>query len=72
MDALRAFDIIYGLTKGGPGDSTQVLSYYAYQSMFFYGKSGYGSAQAIVMLVLTIAISGTLAALLYRRTSTEE
>jgi multiple sugar transport system permease protein len=72
MDALRAFDIIYGLTKGGPGDSTQVLSYYAYQSMFFYGKSGYGSAQAIVMLVLTIAISGSLAALLYRRTSKEE
>jgi multiple sugar transport system permease protein len=72
MDVLRAFDIIYGLTKGGPGDSTQVLSYYAYQSMFFYGKSGYGSAQAIVMLVLTIAISGTLAALLYRRTSKEE
>lgn len=72
MEALRVFDVIYGLTKGGPGDATQVLSYYAYQSMFFYGKSGYGSAQAVIMLLLTIAISGTLALLLYRRMSAEE
>jgi ABC-type sugar transport system permease subunit len=69
MDALRVFDIIYGLTKGGPADATQPLSYLAYQSMFFYGKTGYGSAQAMVMLLLTVAVSGTLAVLLYRRTT---
>jgi multiple sugar transport system permease protein len=69
MDALRVFDIIYGLTKGGPADATQPLSYFAYQTMFFYGKTGYGSTQAMVMLLLTIAVSGTLAIFLYRRTT---
>lgn len=67
IEALRAFDIIYALTKGGPGTATDVMSYHAYQDMFFYGKSGYGSAQAVILLVLTIAVVGVLAFLLHRR-----
>jgi multiple sugar transport system permease protein len=67
IEALRAFDIIYALTKGGPGTATDVLSYHAYQDMFFYGKSGYGSAQAVVLLVVTIVAVGLLAIWLQRR-----
>lgn len=67
IEALRAFDIIYGLTKGGPGTATDVLSYHAYQDMFFYGKSGYGSAQAVVLLVVTIVVVSGLALWLNRR-----
>jgi len=67
IEALRAFDIIYALTKGGPGTATDVLSYHAYQDMFFYGKSGYGSAQAVVLLLVTIAVVSGLAVLLHRR-----
>lgn len=60
IEALRAFDIVYGLTKGGPGDATDLISYRAYQHMFFYGQSGYGSAEAMVLLVVTIAVVGLL------------
>jgi len=67
IEALRAFDIIYALTKGGPGTATDVLSYHAYQDMFFYGKSGYGSAQSMVLLVASLAIVGFLSAWLVRR-----
>lgn len=67
IEALRAFDIIYALTKGGPGTSTDVLSYHAYQDMFFYGKSGYGSAQAVVLLAITIVVAGGLAGLMHHR-----
>jgi len=72
MDALRAFDFIYGLTQGGPGSATQVLSYYAYQNMFFFAKGGYGATLAVAMLVVTILTSGTLAVFLYRRASVRE
>lgn len=69
MEALRTFDQVYGLTQGGPGTSTQVLSFYAFQNMFYFTKGGYGATIAVVMLLLTIATSGILAILLYRRPS---
>jgi multiple sugar transport system permease protein len=67
MEALRAFDLIYGLTEGGPGTATQVLSYLAFQNMFYYGKGGYGATLSVAMLVITLLTSGTLAVFLYRR-----
>ena len=67
IEALRAFDIVYALTKGGPGTASDVMSYHAYQDMFFYGKSGYGSAQSVVLLVITIISVGVLALWFNRR-----
>lgn len=69
MEALRAFDQIYGLTQGGPGTATQVLSYYAYENMFYFTKLGYGAAVAVVLLLLTVLTSGSLGVLLLRRGS---
>ena len=67
IEGLRAFDIVYSMTKGGPGTATDVMSYHAYQDMFFYGKSGYGSAQSVVLLALTIIAVGLLAVWFNRR-----
>lgn len=67
IEGLRAFDIVYSMTKGGPGTATDVISYHAYQDMFFYGKSGYGSAQSVVLLILTIAAVGVLSVWFNRR-----
>lgn len=67
IESLRAFDIIYALTKGGPGTATDVVSYHAFQDMFFYGKSGYGSAQSVVLLAVTLVTVGALALWLNRR-----
>lgn len=66
IEALRAFDVVYGLTKGGPGDATGLLSYRAYQDMFFYGQSGFGSAETMVLLMLTILVVGALSLWLVR------
>jgi len=52
MDALRTFDIIYGLTGGGPGTATETLSSFAYKFCFEYGKFGIGSAYAMVVFLL--------------------
>jgi raffinose/stachyose/melibiose transport system permease protein len=55
--SLRAFAWIYALTSGGPGDATQVPSYYSYQSFFTNLQVGYGSAIATVMTAIIIVVS---------------
>lgn len=57
MWTLRAFDIIYVLTKGGPADSTMVINAYAYDQAFRYSDIGYGSALAYVITIITICIT---------------
>lgn len=53
IDALRVFDAIYVLTGGGPANATETLSIYAYRVLFQMLDFGYGSALAVVMLVVT-------------------
>jgi ABC-type sugar transport system permease subunit len=57
MDALRAFDVIYGLTGGGPGTTTDVLSSFAYKYYFKFVKFGAGSAYALVAFALVMTLS---------------
>jgi len=53
MEAFKVFDIIYIMTKGGPADGTQVISYYTYVTTFQYTKFGYGAALSyLVALVI--------------------
>lgn len=63
MTALSAFAAIFAATGGGPGTATEILNLYAYRMSFTELSIGYGSALAVVLLVLTLAVSGTLFAL---------
>lgn len=58
IDALRAFDIIYGLTGGGPGTATEILSAFVYRYYFGFARFGLGSAYAVVTFVIVMAVSG--------------
>lgn len=55
LDAFRVFDLIYVLTGGGPGGSTESISIYAYKAMFAQTKFGYGSALTII-IALCVAV----------------
>ena len=55
MDAFRVFDIVYILTQGGPANSTDVLSYYAYRANFEDMDVGKSSAVCVMMLVVLAA-----------------
>jgi multiple sugar transport system permease protein len=57
LDAFRVFDLIYILTGGGPADSTEVLSMYAYKTMSAYLDFGYGSTISIIIFITIILIS---------------
>ncbi len=67
MIALSAFAAIYAATGGGPGSATQILNLYAYQASFVELNFGYGSALAVALLVITMAVSGVLFRLRTRR-----
>ncbi|MFD0900047.1 carbohydrate ABC transporter permease [Actinomadura sediminis] len=55
--ALKAFPQIFVLTKGGPGGSTNVPSYYSYVSFFEKQDVGYGSAIATVLTLVIVALT---------------
>lgn len=57
LDAFRIFDLVYVLTGGGPGNSTEVISMYAYKTMSGYLDFGYGSAISVVIFVCVLVIS---------------
>ncbi len=57
MDAIRMFDIVYNLTNGGPGTSTETLASTIYKTAFRYYEVGEGSAGAIIFFVLIIMFS---------------
>jgi multiple sugar transport system permease protein len=53
----QAFDFIYILTSGGPGNSTRVIAYYAYQEAFVFLERGRGAALAIIIFAFTITFT---------------
>ena len=50
--AFKVFDLIYMLTYGGPGNSTDVASFYIYRVAFGQFNTGYGAALSIVVLIV--------------------
>lgn len=63
LDAVRAFDLMFILTGGGPAGVTETLTLYAYRSLFQTLQLGFGSASAVVVGALVVALAwGHLAA----------
>ena len=56
-DALRVFDLIYGLTRGGPGGSTETLSTITYKTYFSFNEYGLGSAFAIISFIIIFSLA---------------
>jgi ABC-type sugar transport system permease subunit len=55
--AMRAFDIVYLLTRGGPGDGTMVLSYFVFSKAFEFSDMGAAAAVACLLALLTFALT---------------
>jgi len=67
IDAFRVFDAIYVLTGGGPANSTETLSIYAYKVLFQTLEFGYGSALAVSVLAVVALLTIVYARLLRGR-----
>jgi multiple sugar transport system permease protein len=57
LDALRAFDLMYVLTGGGPAGTTETLTVFAYRSLFQTLQLGFGSAISVAIFVVVMAIA---------------
>ena len=57
LDALRAFDLMFVLTRGGPAGTTETLTVYAYRSLFQTLALGFGSAVGVVVFVLVMLVA---------------
>jgi multiple sugar transport system permease protein len=67
MDSFKTFDLIFVLTQGGPGMSTEVLNYYTYRYGFKFFHLGYASALSWLLLVIVTIISMILIRILQSR-----
>ncbi|HET9090922.1 MAG TPA: sugar ABC transporter permease [Acidimicrobiales bacterium] len=58
LQAFFVFDVIYIMTGGGPGTSTETLSFLNYQTFITNTDFGYGGAMSIVLVVMALVIAG--------------
>ncbi|MCU0905986.1 MAG: sugar ABC transporter permease [Rhodobacteraceae bacterium] len=56
INSLKAFDIVYGMTGGGPAQSTQMLAMWAYAQAMQLGDFGRGAAISVILLGITLVI----------------
>jgi multiple sugar transport system permease protein len=57
LDAFRVFDAVYVLTGGGPANTTETLSIYAYKVLFQLLQFGYGSTLSVIVFLCVGLIS---------------
>ena len=65
-DTLKLFDMVFTLTRGGPGASTELISLMIQRVGFRAFDQGLASAQAIILLIITIILSQLYIRLLYK------
>ncbi|WP_345216720.1 sugar ABC transporter permease [Georgenia halophila] len=56
IESLKVFDLVYAMTYGGPGYATQVMGTWMYANVFQYFEAGYGTAIAVVITVVAVAV----------------
>ncbi|WP_231920225.1 carbohydrate ABC transporter permease [Microlunatus soli] len=67
LDAMRAFESVYVLTRGGPQDATVTLGYFIWAKAFQQYDMGYASAAGLVLWAIMIILAGVNLLLTRRR-----
>jgi len=67
MDAFRIFDQVFVMTGGGPGTTTQTITFYNYVMAFRQLRMGRASALGVITLLILSVVIGVWIYLLYRR-----
>lgn len=56
LDSLKFFDVIFTLSGGGPGNTTETISFYIYQVGYQFFRLGYGAAASFVLLIFLVIL----------------
>jgi multiple sugar transport system permease protein len=65
--AFLQFDVVFAMTQGGPGDTTQVLSVLIYRQLFVNTNIGLGSALAVILGVVALVGGLVIVKMFYRK-----
>ncbi len=65
-DILKLFDVVFVMTRGGPGSATELIAVYIQRVGFRVFDQGIASAQAILLLIITILLSRLYIRVVYR------
>jgi multiple sugar transport system permease protein len=57
IDTFKIFSKVFALTKGGPGNATETVSYFVYREAFQYFKMGRSSAASMITLLAVVFVS---------------
>ena len=57
INALKAYDIVYAMTNGGPANRTQLLSTWMYFLTYNYNTVGQGTAIAVILFAITLVFA---------------
>jgi len=60
IDSFKVFDVVFVMTNGGPGNATEVMSYYIYRTGLGYLDMSYSMAMSFIFLIILIGISTIL------------
>ncbi len=66
IDAWKTFDLVFGVTRGGPGDFTESIAWYTYKVGFTYFDSGLAAALSVLQLLVIIFLGKMLLSQLSR------
>ena len=53
---MKVFDVVQGLTGGGPNNATQMMSTYMYSQSFRYNNVGMGTAISCIMVIMMLVV----------------
>ena len=57
LDAFRVFDLVYVMTGGGPGTSTEPIALYTFEALLQDLRFGYGAALSVIVFTLTFGLA---------------
>jgi ABC-type sugar transport system permease subunit len=67
INGLKIFDQIVVMTNGGPGFSSETITYLIYKVAFSESRQGFGTALAVILFVLIFILNGIQSRVLRRR-----
>jgi multiple sugar transport system permease protein len=67
IEAVKVFDIVYVMTRGGPADSTKTLSFLVYEQSFGFLRTGVGASYAYLMVCVSAVLIALYLTMLRRQ-----
>jgi len=56
IEALKVFDIVYVMTRGGPANATKTISFFVYQESFSFNRVGSGASYALMVVLMAMLL----------------